>query len=135
MSKVAGKIMEKFESEGFELLGARLLKMTKEEACRFYIEHKDRDFYSSLTDFISSNPCLVTVWGADEAIKRSRGIIGGTDPAGAAAGTIRRMWAGDTRHNVVHGSDSPESAAREIEFFFSGGKGLYSWEPKDYRME
>ncbi len=132
MKKIVGKVIRQFEEEGFEMLGTKFVKMTPEQAGKFYIEHKGKSFYEPLVKFMSSNPCLVTVWGGSNVIKRSRAIIGKTDPADAQGGTIRERWARDGRHNIVHGADSPESAEREIEFFFPSGEGLYKWEQREY---
>ncbi len=135
MKKVAGEIIKQFEEEGVEILGAKLVKMTPEEAGEFYIEHREKPFYVPLTEFMSSNPCLAMVLGGKNIIERSREIIGSTDPAEAEEGTIRQRWASDGRYNVVHGSDSPQSALREIEFFFPSGAGIYKREPKEYNTK
>ncbi|MGM0567790.1 MAG: nucleoside-diphosphate kinase [Elusimicrobiota bacterium] len=134
MKKVAGKVISLFEEKGFIMLGARLLKINKDRAGEFYREHEGKHFYGPLVDFMSSNPSLVMVWGGENVIKKSREIIGNTDPQKAREATIRGRWASDGRHNIVHGSDSSESAKREIEFFFPSGEGVYSREEKEYTI-
>jgi nucleoside-diphosphate kinase len=96
-----------------------MVHLTKEQAKKFYIVHKDRPFYDELTDFMSSGPCVPMVLEGENAIARVREIIGATDPAKAAEGTIRKKYGTDVGRNAVHASDSPESAAYEIPFFFN----------------
>jgi len=93
--------------------------MTKEQAKGFYVVHKDRPFYESLTDFMSEGPCVVMVLEGEDAIARVRKIMGATNPAQAEEGTIRKDFAENIERNAVHGSDSPQSASYEIPYFFS----------------
>ncbi len=132
LQKVAGEVISGFEKEGFTMSGGRIIKMSRQEAEEFYAEHREKEFFDPLVRFISSNPVMVTVWEGENAVEKTREIIGETDPEKAEAGTIRERWARDGRHNIVHGSDSVESAAREIEFFFPEGKGIYKWKEINY---
>jgi len=115
---VAGQIIARFEKAGLKVLAARLVHLTPAESAAFYIVHKDRPFYASLCAFMTGGPCLPMVLEGDNAIVRLRDLMGATDPARAAAGTIRKDFASSIEANAVHGSDSPESAAFEIPFFF-----------------
>ncbi len=117
--KVVGKIIARFEDEGFKLLGLKKLKLTKEQAGQFYIVHKDRPFYDELCEFMSSGPIVAMVWEGENAIARIREIMGATNPEEAAEGTLRKLYASNIGENAVHGSDSVESANYEIPFFFS----------------
>ena len=114
-----GEVIRFFEKGGLRVVALKMLRLTKEEAKEFYIVHRERPFYESLTDYMSSGPIVALVLEGENAIARCREIMGATDPAEAAEGTIRRTFGLDKEKNTVHGSDSPESAAREIAFFFS----------------
>lgn len=114
-----GEVIRFFEKAGLKVVAMKMVRLTKEEAKEFYIVHKERPFYESLTDYMSSGPIVALVLEGENAISRCREIMGATDPAEAAEGTIRKTFALDKEKNTVHGSDSPESAAREIAFFFS----------------
>ncbi len=116
---VIGEVVSRFEKNGLRISALRMLHLSKEEAQRFYIVHKERPFYGSLTDFMSEGPIVVMVVSGDKAISKVRGIMGATNPKEAAAGTIRADFASDIEHNIVHGSDSTQSADYEIPFFFS----------------
>jgi len=116
---VMGKIINRFESEGIRIVAAKMVKLTKEEAKAFYAVHKDKPFYDSLTDFMSSGPIMVMVLEGENVILRNRSIMGATNPKQAEPGTIRFEFGTDVEKNAVHGSDSPETAAKEIAFFFS----------------
>ena len=113
-----GEILKRFESAGLKIVAARLVRLTKSQAEAFYAVHKERPFYGGLTDYISSGSIFVSVLEGENAIRKNRDIMGATDPAKAAAGTIRRDWGTDVERNAVHGSDAPETAASEIAFFF-----------------
>ena len=113
-----GAILQKFEQGGLKIVAARMIRLDKKKAESFYAVHKERPFFSSLTTYMSSGPVLVTVLEGEEAIAKNREIMGATDPAKAAEGTIRRLWGVDVEQNSVHGSDGPETAAQEIAFFF-----------------
>lgn len=115
----AGKIIARIEEAGFTILAAKLIHMTDAQARGFYIVHKDRPFYASLCAFMTQGPCLPMVLEADEAIPRWRDLMGATNPANAAPGTIRKDFAASIEANAVHGSDAPETAAFEIPYFFA----------------
>lgn len=129
---VAGLIFHAFEENNLKLVAGRFMQLSKNDTERFYAEHKGKEFYEPLVYFMSSNPCFVSVWEGEDAIARSRKIIGSTDPATAQEGTIRKNFATDNRHNAIHGSDSVASAKREIAFFFKKN-GILSWEKKEYK--
>jgi len=114
-----GEIISRFEKNGLKIAALKKLKMTKEQAKGFYVVHKDRPFYESLTDFMSEGPCVVMVLEGEDAIARVRKIMGATNPAQAEEGTIRKDFAENIERNAVHGSDSPQSASYEIPYFFS----------------
>jgi nucleoside-diphosphate kinase len=116
---VAGQIIARFEQNGLKVLAARLIHLTPPQAGGFYIVHKDRPFYGSLCAFMTQGPCMPIVLEGESAIARLRDLMGATDPAKAAPGTIRKDFASSIEANAVHGSDSPESAAFEIPYFFS----------------
>jgi nucleoside-diphosphate kinase len=116
--KAVGKVIAILEKEGFRIVAARMLHMTKAEAEGFYAVHKGKKFFEDLTRFMSSGPCMPMVLEREEAIPRLREIMGATDPAKAAEGTIRKIFASDVERNIIHGSDLPESAADEIRYFF-----------------
>ncbi len=117
---VAGKIMAKIEDAGFTVLGAKLIHMTDAQARGFYHVHKEKPFFASLCSFMTQGPCIPMVLEADNAIAKWRDLMGATNPANAAAGTIRKEFASSIEANAVHGSDAPETAAFEIPYFFSG---------------
>ena len=114
-----GDIVKKFEVAGLKIVAARLIRLTKEKAEAFYAVHKERAFFPSLTDYMSSGAAFVSVLEGESAISRNREIMGATDPTKAAPGTIRQQWGVDIEKNSVHGSDGPETAAQEIAFFFT----------------
>ncbi|ROR01493.1 nucleoside-diphosphate kinase [Desulfosoma caldarium] len=116
---LVGTIVGRFESEGFRIAGMKRLWLSKKEAEAFYAMHKDRPFFDSLTSYMSSGPVVVMVLEGPNAIQRNRDIMGDTNPAQAAEGTIRKEYGLDVEKNTVHGSDKPETAAKEIAFFFS----------------
>jgi nucleoside-diphosphate kinase len=114
-----GQILARVEKAGFRILAARLVRLTLDTAGGFYAVHRERPFYRSLCAFMSQGPSLVLVLEAEGAIQRWRDLMGATDPAKAAAGTIRKDFAASIEANAVHGSDSSESAAFEIPYFFA----------------
>ena len=116
---VIGEILRRFEAAGLRVVAAKLLHLSPAEAARFYMVHKDKGFYASLTRFMSEGPILVSVLEGENAIAKNREIMGATDPAKAAPGTIRRDFGTDVEQNAVHGSDAPDTARWEIGFFFS----------------
>jgi nucleoside-diphosphate kinase len=113
-----GEILRRFEAAGLRVAAGKLLRLTPERAQAFYAVHKERPFYASLCAYMSSGPIFVSVLEGENAILKNREIMGATDPAKAAAGTIRKDWGNDVEQNAVHGSDGPETAASEITFFF-----------------
>ena len=115
----AGQIIAQLESDGFKLIAARLLTMTRAQARSFYEVHRNRPFYDSLVAFMTSGPCIPLVLEAPDAVRRLRKVIGATDPAEAAPGTVRRLHAESRERNAIHGSDSDPNARREIGFFFA----------------
>jgi nucleoside-diphosphate kinase len=117
--RVVGKILTRIEDAGFTILAARLAHLSLAQARGFYYVHRQRPFYDSLCSFMAQGPSLLMVLEGDNAIARWRDLMGATDPAKAAAGTIRKEFASSIEANAVHGSDSPESAATEIPYFFS----------------
>jgi len=115
-----GGIISIFESNQLSIKAARLVSLSKSEAEGFYAVHRGKGFFESLTTFMSSGPALAMVLEGDGAIARLRQLMGATNPAQAAEGTIRKLYAQDIEHNAVHGSDAPETAAVEIFYFFPG---------------
>jgi nucleoside-diphosphate kinase len=116
----AGQILARLEGAGFEIVALRLRRLTRAEAEGFYHVHRERPFFGSLADFMSSGPCLPMVLEADNAIAKLRELMGATDPAKAAAGTIRKDFASSIEANRIHGSDAAETARFEIGYFFPG---------------
>lgn len=119
-AKKAGRILSRLETEGFRVLALRMRHLTRREAEGFYHVHRQRPFFASLCDFMSSGPCVTMVLERDGAIQHLREIMGATDPAKAAPGTIRREFATSIGENATHGSDAPETAGFEIGYFFAG---------------
>jgi len=116
---LVGAILQRLEEEGFRIRALKMVHLTKDQAEAFYIVHRERPFYDSLTTYMSSGPIVVMVLERDDAIDHLRRVMGATDPAQAAPDTIRRLYGLNIERNAIHGSDSPESAASEISFFFS----------------
>ena len=116
----AGAILSRLEKAGFRVVALRMRSLTRAEAEGFYHVHAARPFFASLCDFMSSSPCVTMVLERDGAIAQLREIMGATDPAKAAAGTIRKDFAASIEANAIHGSDAPETAAFEIGYFFPG---------------
>ncbi|MEW6417411.1 MAG: nucleoside-diphosphate kinase [Nitrospirota bacterium] len=114
-----GEVVRRFEQKGLRISALKMLKLSKEDAKGFYVVHKDKAFYESLTSFMSGGPIVVMVIEGENAIGEVREIMGATNPKDAAPGTIRADFASDIEHNIVHGSDSKESASYEIPYFFS----------------
>jgi len=115
---VIGEIYTRFEKGGLRIIAAKMLHLTKEQAGEFYAVHKERPFYNDLVEFMTSGPVMVQVLEGENAIARNREIMGATNPAEAAPGTIRADFATTVDENAVHGSDAPETAKAEIAFFF-----------------
>jgi nucleoside-diphosphate kinase len=117
---LTGSINAVFEAQGLRIVGQKRLRMSRLQAKEFYIVHKDRPFYDELVEYMVSGPVIVQVLEGENAVLKNREIMGATDPAKAAEGTIRKLFGEGIERNSVHGSDSPENAAAEISFFFSG---------------
>ena len=118
-----GEIYSRFEKAGLQIIAARMMHLSKEQAEGFYAVHKERPFYDDLVSYMRSGPVMVQALEGESAIDKNREIMGATNPADAADGTIRKDFAASIEENVVHGSDGPETAAQEIAFFF-GDDGL-----------
>jgi len=116
---ITGKVIEKLEGAGLRVVASKRVHMTKAQAEAFYAVHRGRPFYEELTTFMSSGPTVVQVLEGENAIARNREVMGATNPADAAPGTIRAEYATSIGENAVHGSDGPETAREEIAFFFS----------------
>jgi len=119
-ARVAGRILARIEEAGFTVRGLRLAHLSKREAEGFYAVHRERPFFGSLTDFMSSGPCIVMALEAPDAILKWRTLMGATDPAKADAGTLRKEFGSSIEFNATHGSDAPETAAFELGYFFRG---------------
>jgi nucleoside-diphosphate kinase len=117
---LTGKINAKFEEAGLRIVAQKRIKLSMEQAGKFYEVHKARPFYGELCAFMASEPVVVQVLEGENAIAKNREVMGATNPANADAGTIRKEFALSVGENSVHGSDAPETAAQEIAFFFSG---------------
>ena len=114
-----GDILRAFEENQFKIVAMKMLRLTKQQAEGFYAVHRGKPFFDSLTTFMSSGRIVVMVLEAEDAINRLRAVMGATNPANAAEGTLRKRFATSIEHNVIHGSDAPETAAFEIGYFFS----------------
>ncbi len=117
---LTGQINARFEAAGLRIVAQKRLQLTKAQAEAFYAVHKERPFYGELVAFMTKGPVVAQVLEGEDAIAKNREVMGATDPAKAAAGTIRKDFALNIEANSVHGSDAPETAAQEIAFFFSG---------------
>jgi len=115
----AGKVMAHLEAAGFKVRALRMLHMTEQQAQEFYAVHRERPFYGSLVKFMTSGPAIPLVLEAANAVPKLRDVIGATDPAEAAEGTVRKLYAESKERNAIHASDSNENATREIAFFFA----------------
>ena len=114
-----GAIIQRILDDGFKIRALKLIHMTRQQAVGFYAVHRERPFFSGLTEFMSSGPCVVMALEKESAVKSWRDLMGATDPAKADAGTLRKQFGGSVGENAVHGSDSDENAAIEIAYFFS----------------
>ncbi len=117
--RLIGEILSRYEKAGLQIEAMELTSLSKREAEGFYAVHREKHFFDSLTDFMSSGPIVVLVLRGEKAIAKNRDLMGSTNPKEAAEGTIRRDFATDVEKNAVHGSDAPETARKEIRFFFS----------------
>ncbi|MDH4227823.1 MAG: nucleoside-diphosphate kinase [Deltaproteobacteria bacterium] len=116
---LVGEVVGRFEKAGMKVVGIKMVYMTRKVAEGFYAVHKERPFFGSLTEFMSSGPAVVMALEGEGAIKKVRDLMGATNPANAAPGTIRKDFADSVESNIVHGSDAPETAAFEIGYFFN----------------
>ena len=116
---LAGSIIARLQSEGFVVLGLKMIRLSQDDAKRFYAVHRERPFFDSLTAYMASGPIIPLLLQRDDAITTLRDVMGATNPAQAAPGTLRQEFGVDVEKNSIHGSDSPASAAQEIPFFFS----------------
>ncbi len=114
-----GEVIKRFEENGLKVIGLKMIHMNKREAEGFYAVHRGKPFYESLTQFMSSGPSVVMVLEGENAIQKTRELMGATDPKEAREGTLRRQYATNIERNIVHGSDAPETAAFEINYFFN----------------
>jgi len=119
---IIGECLSRFEKAGLKVVASKLVWMDQKMAAGFYAVHKERPFFGSLIEFMTSGPCLVSVLQGENAIAKNREIMGATNPANAAAGTIRKDFADNIEQNVAHGSDAPETAAFEVGYFFAGSE-------------
>ncbi len=117
-----GSIIAKFEENGLKIAAAKLTKLSKQQCEEFYAEHKERPFFGELVSFMTSGPVMLMCLSGDNAIAKNREIMGATNPAEAADGTIRKLYGDNVGENAVHGSDSPESAQRELALFFESNE-------------
>lgn len=117
-----GNIISRFEKEGLRIAAAKLVHLSKEKAEGFYIEHKERPFFGSLINFMTSGPVVLMVLEGEDAVDKNRQIMGATNPEEAADNTLRKLYAKSIEANAVHGSDSPTSAEREIAYFFDANE-------------
>jgi len=117
--RLAGRIVQRIEEAGFEILAMRLVRLSRAQAEGFYAVHRERPFFKSLTEFMSSGPAIVLALQAPDAIRKWRDLMGATDPAKAAPGSIRKEFGISVERNTTHGSDAPEAAAFETAYFFS----------------
>ena len=118
--RMTGQIIQRIESEGFQIRAMRLVNLSAREAEGFYAVHRERPFFASLTKFMSSGPAVVLALEAPDAVKKWRTLMGATDPAKADAGTLRKEFGRSIENNATHGSDAPETAAFELSYFFPG---------------
>ena len=118
--RLAGRIIQRIEAEGLQIRAMRTIHLSKREAEGFYAVHRERPFFGSLTEFMSSGPAIVMALEAPAAIKKWRSLMGATDPAKAEAGTLRKELAESIERNATHGSDAPDTAAYELGYFFAG---------------
>lgn len=123
---LVGEIIRRFEQKGFKLVGLKLMQVSRETAEQHYGEHKGKPFFNGLVDFITSGPIVAMAWEGKNVIATARAMMGATNPANAASGTIRGDFAADIGRNVIHGSDGPESAERELGLFFKPEE-LLTW--------
>jgi len=122
-----GAILAHLQKAGFTVRAARMVRLTQAEAAAFYEVHRGRPFYADLVEFMTSGPCLPMALERQDAVNHMRSVIGATDPAEAAPGTVRKLFAESKGRNAIHASDSPENAQREVAFFFTEGELAQLW--------
>jgi nucleoside-diphosphate kinase len=132
-NNLTGKVLARFAEAGLALRGLKMLRLTGAQAEAFYGEHKGKPFYEPLVLFMTSAPIIASVWEGEGAIAKARAVMGGTNSPAAAPGTLRREFGTNNRYNVVHGSDSPTAAEREIRFFFKPEE-LYQYQTNDWKV-
>ncbi|MBR1912522.1 MAG: nucleoside-diphosphate kinase [Treponema sp.] len=125
--RLVGEVINRLEKKGLKLIGLKMMKISAELAENHYAEHKEKPFYRDLVDYITSGPVIAMVWEGDDCVTLVRKLTGSTKPSEAAPGTIRGDFCMHTQHNIIHASDSPESAEREINLFFKPEE-LYEWD-------
>ena len=118
----AGNVLAHLEKEGFTIRGLKVVRLTAEQAGAFYAVHRERPFYGSLVEFMTSGPCIPVALEREDAVPHLRKVMGATNPEEADEGTIRKLYATNIERNAIHGSDSPENAAKELGFFFSAAE-------------
>jgi nucleoside-diphosphate kinase len=116
----AGKILSLLEDNGFRIVGLRMVKLSQAQAEGFYAVHRERPFFGSLVKFMTEGPVIVMALEREDAVKKLREVMGATNPANAAEGTVRKLYAESIERNAIHGSDAPETAAEELAYFFTG---------------
>lgn len=117
--RLIGAILSRYEKSGLQIAAVKMTSLSKREAEGFYAVHREKHFFDGLTDFMSSGPIVALILRGENAVSRNRELMGSTNPKDAAPGTIRKDFASDVEKNIVHGSDSPENALKEVNFFFS----------------
>ena len=115
----AGKILALLEENGFRIVALRMVKLSQSQAEGFYAVHRERPFYASLVKFMTEGPVIVMALEREDAVKKLREVMGATNPANAAEGTVRKLYAESIERNAIHGSDAPETAAEELRYFFN----------------
>ena len=130
---LVGTVFSPFSQAGLRMVGLKMTKLSSAQAAEFYKEHRGKPFYEPLVRFMTSAPIVASVWEGEGAIAKARAIMGATNSPEAAPGTLRREFGVDNRYNLVHGSDSPASAAREIRFFFKAEE-VYSYDDNDWKL-
>jgi nucleoside-diphosphate kinase len=115
----AGKILSLLEDSGFRVVGLRMTKLSQQQAEGFYAVHRERPFFASLVKFMTEGPVIVMALEREDAVKKLREVMGATNPANAADGTVRKLYADSIERNAIHGSDAPETAADELKYFFT----------------
>lgn len=125
--RLVGEVISRFEKKGLKLVALKMMQISPELASKHYAEHNGKDFYNALVNYITSAPVVAMVWQGDDCVQIVRKMVGATSPAKAEPGTIRGDYCMHTNHNIIHASDSDESAAREISLFFKDEE-IFDWE-------